>query len=565
MITAAEHRTIYFRQEAIRRSLERNLRGRMAAELRTVAREAAASKNPLSAVNKHMLRLESILFEFYIKALKRSARHFDDSAIKAGFEIEVKKLNPDPLARLQREWATKNAAKKVLEISDTTRNKIAAAIAFANEDPSGDRDVADEILSRVGSIAGSRALTIARTESHAAAQAGGYMAAESLGVVTTKEWVAAEDERTRETHNEADGQIVAIDDEFTVGDSELTFPGDPDGTAEEVINCHIGSELVCADNLRAVMRNLYVGDIVTIRTASGNESTATPNHPVLTDTGWKAIGDLKEGDHVLSHVVDANLVSVSDPNIERRYTAISKVYDAIHQSCEPVRIPAMVVNFHGDPTASDVDIVRVNDGLPGERNANRRDLFGDLGFTSDSFPAAASSVSGAVFSYRSADGGMPDGISGLEAEDVGLAAGASLKTALSNDATDKMARQSGGLEYGQHGQTGVVVLDDPIAPCETFSSTSANRAISRITTTDQVDMFPNGHNRSLRSVRDLVVSGAGTIFLDPVVDVRRRNFIGHVFSLSCYAGMYTAAHNGGSGIIYKNCRCVLAYHAGDKP
>ena len=53
-----------------------------------------------------------------------------------------------------------------------------------------------------------------------------------------KEWLAAEDDRTRPTHADAGrGPPIGMDDTFRVGDSDLQFPGDPSGAAEEVINC----------------------------------------------------------------------------------------------------------------------------------------------------------------------------------------------------------------------------------------------------------------------------------------------------------------------------------------
>lgn len=61
-------------------------------------------------------------------------------------------------------------------------------------------------------------------------------AQEQLGI-TQQEWLSARDNRVRPSHEEADGQIVDIGEPFQVGEEELMFPGDPDGSIEEVINC----------------------------------------------------------------------------------------------------------------------------------------------------------------------------------------------------------------------------------------------------------------------------------------------------------------------------------------
>ena len=52
-----------------------------------------------------------------------------------------------------------------------------------------------------------------------------------------REWVAAQGERTREDHSAANGQIVSMNQPFIVGGEELMYPGDPNGSAENVINC----------------------------------------------------------------------------------------------------------------------------------------------------------------------------------------------------------------------------------------------------------------------------------------------------------------------------------------
>jgi uncharacterized protein with gpF-like domain len=58
-----------------------------------------------------------------------------------------------------------------------------------------------------------------------------------------KEWVSAQDERTRTSppdefdHIEADGQVVDMNEAFTVGGEQMMFPGDPGGSAGNIINC----------------------------------------------------------------------------------------------------------------------------------------------------------------------------------------------------------------------------------------------------------------------------------------------------------------------------------------
>ena len=55
-----------------------------------------------------------------------------------------------------------------------------------------------------------------------------------------KEWTAARDERTRQAHADADGDIVGMDESFNVGGEMMRFAGDPNGSAGNIINCRCG-------------------------------------------------------------------------------------------------------------------------------------------------------------------------------------------------------------------------------------------------------------------------------------------------------------------------------------
>lgn len=57
-------------------------------------------------------------------------------------------------------------------------------------------------------------------------------------------WLATDDNRTRRTHDEADGQRVPINAPFIVGGAELLFPGDPSGPPQEIIQCRCVALLV---------------------------------------------------------------------------------------------------------------------------------------------------------------------------------------------------------------------------------------------------------------------------------------------------------------------------------
>lgn len=83
-----------------------------------------------------------------------------------------------------------------------------------------------------------RALRITRTEIMSASNIGSLEGARSTGEQLEKFWIATYDSRTRDTHLSVEAQNPkAMNEGFQVGAYLMECPGDPDGGAEEVINC----------------------------------------------------------------------------------------------------------------------------------------------------------------------------------------------------------------------------------------------------------------------------------------------------------------------------------------
>lgn len=91
---------------------------------------------------------------------------------------------------------------------------------------------------------------IARTETHGAAESTSFESAgaiASAGYEVTKTWVTAIDARTRDAHIDADGQTVDVNSAFEVDGESLMYPGDPDGSPGNVINCRCSTTFEMAD------------------------------------------------------------------------------------------------------------------------------------------------------------------------------------------------------------------------------------------------------------------------------------------------------------------------------
>lgn len=130
-------------------------------------------------------------------------------------------------------WLENRADIFLNKINETTFSKLQdefKASLAAGESREG---LISRIQDTYGGIQKSRAGLIARTETHNATQYG-TMQGYKQGGLTTKIWVAVLDGATRDSHAAVDGEERPIDRPFSNG---LMFPGDPNATAEEVINC----------------------------------------------------------------------------------------------------------------------------------------------------------------------------------------------------------------------------------------------------------------------------------------------------------------------------------------
>jgi hypothetical protein len=97
---------------------------------------------------------------------------------------------------------------------------------------------------------------IARTEAIGALNGGQQRGAEAwskiAGVQLYHQWLAGHDSRTRKSHAAADGQIQPLTEPFRVGSSSLMHPGDPAGSAKELIQCRCTQSVVDAADVEVL-------------------------------------------------------------------------------------------------------------------------------------------------------------------------------------------------------------------------------------------------------------------------------------------------------------------------
>lgn len=236
---------------------------------RAIAREIAramneaANKYPapmwdIEVEQKHVENMSTILFNLWTQAGRQSADRLFNVAKSLGY-LETKAdpdnedfdLSADAVTRAISEWIFIWGGTDITEVTRTTMLNINNVIAAGVFDGLSERAIGRLVASVAPTKSASRAQTIARTESHRAANGVSLSVAQQTGIPMLKKWITNIDSRTRDgddsrfNHVEANGQLQPINGKFLVSGERLDYAGDPRGSAGNVINCRcvIGYEI----------------------------------------------------------------------------------------------------------------------------------------------------------------------------------------------------------------------------------------------------------------------------------------------------------------------------------
>ena len=167
------------------------------------------------------------------------ARHFDKYISKGVNPNQYESFWMDRFAY----FGSIIAAQRVTLVSNTAKQTLIALTQRLMSDPEfmmmSYVEQARILNSRFGQYSLMQALRLIRTEGTNIANYATMQSAQSIFPASQlkKEWIASFDDRTRDTHADADGQIVMQADPFLVGGEQLQYPGDPAGSSTNVINC----------------------------------------------------------------------------------------------------------------------------------------------------------------------------------------------------------------------------------------------------------------------------------------------------------------------------------------
>lgn len=213
----------------------------MLRQLRAIGRKNAETKR-----KPYRADIETIVFdkgkairfteEATLELYRRIAKAGGDRAFKLADIAGVFDLN-DPEASRHMRAKQQLLARKV---NDTTWSSVTERLGAGIDAGESIQQLADGVneimLDRFASKH-----TIARTEVVGCMNGGLHDGHKQAGM-TDKTWLTAGDEVVRDPHIALNGTTVGIDEKFVTFNrigtkAELLYPGDPDGGAEQVINC----------------------------------------------------------------------------------------------------------------------------------------------------------------------------------------------------------------------------------------------------------------------------------------------------------------------------------------
>ena len=429
----------------------------------------------------------------------------DRAAELVGMKRQGDFLIPNPNAK----WA----------ITDSTRDQLQAYVTSAI----ADGDSTDQLAARIANafaFSDERADMIARTEIARADTQGALIGWRKSNVVIGKSWLAGGPRVCIVClEHEADGPVNL---DYVWGDGVTGPPDHP--------HCLPGDSRILATSVTATSERWYNGDLVIIRTASGKNLSCTPNHPVLTPSGWVAAGLLNEGGDVISCGFgkwDA-LARFDDEDVPARIEDVTETF-ARSKQVSSVPVPTAAEHFHGDGKGSEVAIVRADSFLHHGTNT----------------PCAEHRLK-VKFGFRGVE---------FSRHHRPSAFGLFLKRMAPSASGNVSGPSHGAARVG----TGLAITDSlsslHVSPLHTALIQNARQNAA-----GNVELISDGeltHSANVIRDGDVFVEldpplDVNAFFRDRIVSVHRQPFSGKVYNIQTDEGFYLA-----EGVVTHNCFCVL--------
>jgi len=179
----------------------------------------------LKAVTKQEPAWEALYKRIYLAVTEDFGRRTIQGLKADGYDIQTK-LGMDLFTETVLNWIATEGAKRVVGVTDTTKEQIRKELAAGTAAGEGTFELSKRLQGMYVGFDNIRSERISRTEVISASNLGSHAAAEATNLPLNKEWLATFDRRTRDAHAHAHGQKQRMDQPFIVMGQKLMFPGD---------------------------------------------------------------------------------------------------------------------------------------------------------------------------------------------------------------------------------------------------------------------------------------------------------------------------------------------------
>lgn len=380
--------------------------------------------------------------------------------------------------------------------------------------------------------------------------------AQRLGIQKAK-WITSEDERVRKCHAVRNGKEFDLEEGlYSSCDGKTLWPGSDH-------NCFPGSVQVNHSSLcQKLYRRWYSGVLVELVFDDGVILPATPNHPIFTINGPKGAGEIQPSDQVIRTVDQGfDRIELDGKDMTPSFEQIFGALDVA--GVKGSKSPAISGKFHGDISDSEIDVVSVDSLLVDKINPALREYIAELGLSNSDvaimlqfFTCLGDSANARLITNQSSDS-IVSRLRLLRSRLLahlsplylfGLALGAWADPRIEQSLSDYMPSDAKVFSDSIFAFSALVhgfdLFDREIERVRLFgASTSSHFSLAKFAgqgSRSNADFLGNVHN--LATV---------PYTLDRVVDVRSRDFSGHVYNLQTVSSDYTA-----NTAAVSNCRCT---------
>ena len=385
------------------------------------------------------------------------------------------------------------------------------------------------------------------------------------------QWLTSADERVRPTHVANSGLIF----DWANPPADTGHPGND-------VQCFPGSVRILPVGLKATVAYRYVGQVVQIDLAEGVDITVTPNHPILTKSGWKGAGTINESDELFVHRgARALAVRALDPNISYGYPSAQNLHSLAGGVRNLGRSSGRCIDLHGHVSRGDeeVEVVNIESVLRDDLETSALQALAYLSLERPDLISIArclSPLGGSELGFSTATGVSRLGIgsssqsaffSGRKfghADKISLGASSGWQSQLGEAQVYSRSWDAKILRYFQNRISELIAgIDIWMQPLALFGVGGVEGLVFdpevALATTDEVDgTVQVTSNGRIRPALFNAFSDNWKKRLAPFAPVRVENvrfvhFDGPVYSVETESGLVSA-----NGIITHNCRCVPA-------